>query len=219
MKLYSLPHSPYAARVRMQIHLRNLPVEVLPPPLPMRTAAFLERFPLGKVPVLELENGATISESWAIMEYLEELGIGAGASLSPESALERAHMRMLGRYADLHLATNALFPLFRAVTGMADTDAATTAESLRAELAKGERLLAEVGGCERALNLGDIALAPTLLYVQELAPAAGIQAPLADYPELSAWWGWINGVAPVRETLDEVRHAFHAFAEALAAKA
>ena len=219
MKLYSLPHSPYAARVRMQIRLRDLPVEVLPPPLPMRTAAFLERFPLGKVPVLELEGGLTIAESWAIMEYLEDVGVGAGESLSPESPLERARMRMLGRYADLHLATNALFPLFRAVTGMGDTDAAATAESLRAELAKGERLLTEIGAGNRALHLGDIALAPTLLYVQELAPAAGIEAPLADCPQLSAWWGWINGVAPVRETLDEVRDAFHAFAEALAAKA
>lgn len=219
MKLYSLPHSPYAARVRMQIRLRELPVDVLPPPLAMRTAAFLERFPLGKVPVLELEDGASIAESWAIMEYLEELDIGTGASLSPASPLERARMRMLGRYADLHLATNALFPLFRAVTGMGGVDAASTAESLRAELAKGERLLLEIGAGDRALHLGDIALAPTLLYVQELAPAAGIEAPLKDYPRLSAWWDWVNGVAPVRETLEEVREAFRAFAESLAAKA
>lgn len=218
MKLYNLPHSPYAARVRMQIRLQNLPVEISPPPVPLRTEAFMERFPLGKVPVLALDSGETIAESWAIMEYLAEVAAEGEMTLVPADALGRAQMRMLGRYADLHLAVNALFPLFRAAMGDAG-DAAGAAQGLRAELAKGERLLASFGDGERLLNLGDIALAPTILYLHELAPLVGIADPLAEFPRLADWWRWVNGFAPVREVLQDVRIAYHAFIEGLAAKA
>ncbi|WOX05882.1 glutathione S-transferase family protein [Microbulbifer pacificus] len=218
MKLYNLPHSPYAARVRIQIRLQNLPVEVAPPPVPLRTEAFMERFPLGKVPVLELDGGETIAESWAIMEYLAEVNAEGGSALLPGDALVRAQMRMLGRYADLHLAVNALFPLFRAAMGTAG-DTAGIAQNLRAELAKGERLLASFGDAERPLHLGDIALAPTMLYLHELAPLVGIADPLAEFPRFAGWWKWVNSFAPVREVLEEVRVAYHAFIEGLAAKA
>ena len=222
MKLYNLPHSPYAARVRIQIRLQNLPVEVLAPPVPLRTDAFMQRFPLGKVPVLELDSGETIAESWAIMEYLAEVNAGdggeGGRALVPADALERAQMRMLGRYADLHLAVNALFPLFRAAMGAAG-ETASIAQGLRGELAKGERLLASFGEGERPLHLGDVALAPTLLYLHELSPLVGIDDPLDEYPRLAAWWAWVNSVAPVREVLHEVRIAYHAFIEGLSAKA
>ena len=222
MKLYNLPHSPYAARVRIQLRLQDLPVEILPPPVPLRTEAFMELFPLGKVPVLELDSGETVAESWAIMEYLAEIasgdGSGSAAALVPECALGRAQMRMLGRYADLHLAVNALFPLFRAAMGAAG-DTAGIAQSLRGELAKGERLLASFGDGARPLHLGDIALAPTMLYLHELSPLVGIADPLAEFPCLAGWWKWVNGIAPVQEVLHEVRVAYRAFIEGLTAKA
>ncbi|GAA5525471.1 hypothetical protein Maes01_02041 [Microbulbifer aestuariivivens] len=217
MKLYSLPHSPYAARVRIQARIDQLPVEVLPPPVPLRTEMFMQRFPLGKVPVLELDDGEVIAESWAIMEYLAEAG-PASSDLLPNTPLERARMRVLGRYADLHLATNALFPLFRVAMGAGQGDTAAIAESLRAELLKGERLLADLGS-DRQLSLGDIALAPTILYLQELAPVAGVKDPLEGFPELSAWWAWVNSFPAVSETLEEVRAGYHAFVASLAAKA
>ncbi|MBY6210855.1 glutathione S-transferase family protein [Microbulbifer agarilyticus] len=218
MKLYSLPHSPYATRVRMQARLDNLPVEVLPPPVPLRTEAFYERFPLGKLPVLELESGEAIAESWAIMEFLAESPVSGGSALLPESPLERAQMRMLARYADLHLAVNALFPLFRAVMSGGDVDRDEMAKGLHAELAKGERLMADFGS-ERALNLGDLALAPTMRYLEELSPLVGVDAPLAAFPALSAWWQKVNAVDAISETLQEMALAYRKFAEGLAAKA
>ncbi|GMG86328.1 glutathione S-transferase family protein [Biformimicrobium ophioploci] len=221
MKLYSLPHSPYSARVRIQIALQGLPVEVLPPPIPLRTAEFYQHFPLGKLPVLELEDGNQVAESWAIMEYLEELsaGAGSGAALMPANPLDRARVRALGRYADLHLAVNALFPLFRAVTGAAEIEPGSLRDSLAAELRKGERLLAEDGTPERPMHLGDIALAPTIAYVLELAPAAGLDAPLAEFGHFSTWWSRMQGIPAVAETLQDMRQAYIAFAERMASKA
>ena len=55
MKLYSSPFSPYAARVRAQIRLKNLPIAIEPPPGGLRTAEYRAVNPTGKVPALLLE--------------------------------------------------------------------------------------------------------------------------------------------------------------------
>ncbi|WGL16848.1 glutathione S-transferase family protein [Microbulbifer bruguierae] len=211
MKLYTVPHSPYGARVCAQIKLKNLPVEVLPPPEPLRSEGFLKRFALGKVPILELDDGRYLGESWAILEYLEEIG-GEIPSLIPKDALARGKMRELARYADLHLAPNALFPLFKSVlAGEAVT--ASTLDALHTELAKGERLIAARGSlAERALDLGDIALAPSVLYLFLLLEGLGKKEILADFPAFSGWWEGMDRIPEIRETLQGVSTAFRAFA-------
>ena len=98
MKLYNLDHSPYATRVRMQIFKKDLPVTIEPPPAPARTPQFLARFPLGKIPVLELDDGSQLPDSWVIMGYLED--VMPAVSLRPEGARANAHMQLLARYAD-----------------------------------------------------------------------------------------------------------------------
>ena len=215
MKLYSIPHSPYGARVSALIRLKQLPVEVLPPPEALRTDGFFKRFPLGKVPILELDDGSCLGESWAILEYLEE-AFTSSRSLSPKNALERARMRELARYADLHLAQNALFPLFRsALAGQSigeDTEAA-----LRAELVKGERLIGARGPIAgRRLDLGDIALAPSILYLEILTGGVGESTLLGEFPAFSGWWREIWNIPELAEVLKGVAAAFEAFAGAKA---
>ena len=73
MKLYNLDHSPYATRVRMQIHKKGLEIAIEPPPDALGTPEFLARFPMGKIPVLELDDGSQLPDSWVIMDYLEEV--------------------------------------------------------------------------------------------------------------------------------------------------
>lgn len=215
MKLYSVPHSPYGARVSAQIRLKNLSIEVLPPPEPLRSEGFHQRFPLGKVPVLELADGTCLGESWAILEYLEECSDGA-LSLCPPDPLARARMREFGRYADLHLSPNALFPLFRSVLAGEPVNDATLA-ALHGELAKGERLTRQRGALSaRPLDLGDIALAPSMLYLYLLVEGRTDGDILADYPALAEWWREVNAFAGIRETLDGVRNAFLAFTGARA---
>ena len=73
MKLYTADLSAYSARVRMQIYAKGITDIVIEPPgehwgMPQ----FRERFPIGRVPVLDID-GDTMPESEVIAEYLEAI--------------------------------------------------------------------------------------------------------------------------------------------------
>lgn len=68
MKLYSVPPSPFAARVRIAIYRKGLTIDIVPPPEGgTRGEAFLALNPMGQVPTLVLDNGFAIPESAAIL--------------------------------------------------------------------------------------------------------------------------------------------------------
>lgn len=118
----------------MQIFKKDLPVAIEPPPAPApaRTPQFLARFPLGKIPVLELNDGSHLPDSWVIMEYLED--VMPAVSLRPEGARANAQMQLLARYADTCLGPAALFPLFsRVQTPGGTSDAADALAPLDGE--------------------------------------------------------------------------------------
>ena len=107
MKLYCFPIAPNPTRVRLYLAEKraaggSLAVSEQQVDLragQQREAAHLARHPLGKLPVLELDDGSFLCESLAIIEYLEEL--------EPEPALigrtpeQRARVRELERIAEL----------------------------------------------------------------------------------------------------------------------
>src|SRR5262249_62346645 len=64
-----------------------------------RQPDFLKRNPLGGLPVLELDDGSHLTESLAIIEYLEELN--PKPPLIGTTPRERARIRQLGRSARL----------------------------------------------------------------------------------------------------------------------
>ena len=211
MKLLDLNFSPYSSRVRIMARFKSLPLTIVPPPFALRTPEFKAHFPLGKVPVLELDDGACLPESWPIMEYLED--IYPEVSLRPQDPLARAQMRVLGRIADLHLGP-ALFPLFGALrqTGGNANLNAQHGEATTTELVKLSRMLEEYHlPNQRSLNLGDIALVPTLYFVTAILPLFGLAAPLASVPLVADWWEQVNAVPAVKQTLDEVDQGFRGF--------
>jgi glutathione S-transferase len=73
----------------------------------MKSAAFLAVNPIGKIPVLELEDGTQIPESDSIVEYLEDRF--PERSLRPDDLPRRALARAVARIADLYV----LNPLLR----------------------------------------------------------------------------------------------------------
>ena len=105
MKLYSSDLSPFAARARVAIYGKNLPVEiVLPPEAGTKSAEYLAINPMGKLPALVLDDGTVIPESDTIVEYLADAFPGAG--LRPMKADDIARGRLIARVCELYVMSN-----------------------------------------------------------------------------------------------------------------
>lgn len=211
MKLYNLMHSPYASRVRAFIRKRGLAVEIVQPGETLRTPEFLAHFPMGKLPVLELDDGTQLPDSWVIMEYLDTLP-GEG-QLVPAEPLERARMQMLVRYADTYLAPGGLFPLFQKVgQGPGAEGVEQALAGLDAELARLERLLDMLPDFrQRSVHAGDLALVSAMDFVLMLCPLFGRPDVLGDYPLVRDWYAWVQQDTAVAATSEEMRSAAMAF--------
>ena len=72
MTLYSADLSPYSARVRMQIYAKGITDIAFEQPADWGMPKFREKFPIGRVPVLDID-GDLVPESEVIAEYLEEI--------------------------------------------------------------------------------------------------------------------------------------------------
>src|SRR5512141_3329352 len=98
MKLYTADLSPYSARVRMQIYAKGIANIVFELPEHWGMPKFREKFPIGRVPVLDID-GDLIPESEVIAEYLEETY--PEPSLLGATPRESAQIRVLARLADV----------------------------------------------------------------------------------------------------------------------
>ncbi len=112
LTLYSYFRSSAAYRVRIALALKGLAYETLPVHLlagggQQHGAAYRATNPQGLVPALAVgEGGAVLTQSLAIMEYLDEAH--GGAPLLPAGALARARVRALAQAiaCDLHPLNN-----------------------------------------------------------------------------------------------------------------
>jgi maleylpyruvate isomerase len=126
MKLISLALSPFAARVRVAIHAKDLPVEIVAPPPDWRTSAEYRKLnPLVRVPVLVLDDGTAVAESGVIVEYLEDAY--PESSLRPRSPQDLARVRFITQVAEQYVMTS-IMPLFGLFDTKARDEAAITAQ-------------------------------------------------------------------------------------------
>jgi len=115
MKLYWFQVAPNPTKVRLYVAEKNAHggaivldgVVLKLPKGEQHSAEHRARNPFGAVPVLEFDDGGTLTESLAIIEYLEELH--PQPSMWGENARERARSRELERIADLRV----LLPIAR----------------------------------------------------------------------------------------------------------
>ncbi|MEW5852712.1 MAG: glutathione S-transferase family protein [Myxococcota bacterium] len=104
MKLYTYPSAPNPRRVHIYLQEKGLGIPQVTVNIragEQRSPEFLQKNPLGAVPVLELDDGRTLTESLAIMEYLEELH--PEPSLIGRNAWQRARTREAERIAEMGL--------------------------------------------------------------------------------------------------------------------
>jgi glutathione S-transferase len=90
MRLYDTQRSGNAWKVRLMAGLLGIELPRVTLSIDkgdLRDPAFVGRHPLRQVPILELDDGSTLSESLAILFYLAE-----GSAFWPAEKLERSHV-------------------------------------------------------------------------------------------------------------------------------
>jgi len=110
MELYDYPNAaaPNPTKVRIYIVEKGLDIPLHTIDLArgdQRKESYRAINPLGKVPVLELNNGTYLPESTAIIEYLEE--VFPDPSLIGSTPEKRAQVRALERFIDLNVLKTA----------------------------------------------------------------------------------------------------------------
>lgn len=187
MDLISLPVSPFAARVRIAIYAKGLPIDLIPPPADWRESRqFRDLSPTGRIPVL-LDDRGPIWESAVLLDYLEERFPDA-PPLLPVDAFDRAMARLIVRHVDLDLMPPMV------ALAQPRTDAASARRAVEDLLNGVERLDGLMTGpryalCDR-LTIADCALAPALFALRVTAQRLGMDlvephSPLDVYARLS----------------------------------
>src|SRR5215813_8305036 len=88
MKLIGRYDSPYVRRVGVTLHVLEQPFEHFPLSPFSQAMEFRKHATIGRMPVLVLEDGETLIESAAILDYLDEIA-GSAAALIPERGPQR----------------------------------------------------------------------------------------------------------------------------------
>lgn len=181
LRLVSHRLCPYVQRAAVALAEKGVPFEREDIDLAAKPDWFLALSPLGKVPLLVVDDGTALFESAVICEYLEETQ--PGPRLHPEDPLERARHRAWVEFASATLAS---------IAGLYAASDAAAFEAKRADLA------AKAAWLERALadgpwfagarfGLVDAAFAPVFRYFDAFEahlPPLGVMDGL---PRLAAW--------------------------------
>lgn len=142
MKLYCFPVAPNPTKVRVYLREKGLDVPEEMVNLregEQRTAAFLAKNPMGKLPVLELDDGTLLTESLPIIEYFEETH--PEPSMWGDTPAQRGRARTLERLCDLGalIGTARVVHATRSPLGLPPNE--TLAEAARADLRRALEVL------------------------------------------------------------------------------
>lgn len=109
MKLYNYFRSSASFRVRIALALKGIPYDYVPVHIARgdhKLPAFGDISAEGLVPVLELDDGTRLTQSMAIIEYLDE--VHPAPALVPANPIDRARVRALAQIVacEIHPVNN-----------------------------------------------------------------------------------------------------------------
>ena len=204
MILYAIPVSSYSAKVRMQLELKNIDYEMLPPPGGYSSPEYMEIISLGTLPGLK-DGDFCISESDVITSYLEEKY--PQPSLMPGDAQDHARQRYMARYHDLWLE-----PHLRKT--FAHVDPATRDEKISNDLLDKfqeridlmEKLIEPAPYmCGGQISIADLAFPATFTLAELMLPVFAREIRFG--PKVQAWRETIYANPVVKAITDESRQA------------
>ena len=196
MKLYDLPASPNARRVRIFLAEKGLEIPMVPVNMMTgenRTEDYLKKNSLGRMPLLELDDGTCISESVAICRYFEEAQ--PNPSLMGNGSLESATIEMWQRRMEFEFIL-PIISIFRHTADMWKdrfVQISEVAEQERITVkARMEWLDKELSG-KQFIAGGDYSVADiTAQCAFVMAKAAlGLRIP-EELTNLSDWWARVS---------------------------
>jgi glutathione S-transferase len=212
MKLYQTYYSPFPTRVRLALYAKGVGFETIEPPslgeLTGPKGAVVVGSPMGRVPVLLLDDGRTLPESEVICEYLED--VFPSPALLPTDPWQRAQVRLLTRISDIYLVM-AMVPLFNMIgepsAGENPTIVQTAVRSIAEALGFLEFYIGADGyAVGRVLSVADGALAPMLILSDEWVPRRfGCPSPLTGFPKLLNYWQAVQTDPIVARVVKETR--------------
>jgi glutathione S-transferase len=191
MKLLDFPPAPNPRKVRVYMAEKGLAIPIEPVDAMSgknRTPEFLAtKNPLGGLPVLELDDGSCLTESLAIIEYLEELN--PEPNMLGRTPLERARVRELERICEIGVLLNVarIFQNTSPFFAGRVKQSPDAAEDGRARLATALRVVdAKIGDkpfvCGDRPTIADC----TLFAALEFAGFGGIEIP-AEVKNVHRW--------------------------------
>jgi len=209
MKLYSLPLSPYSARVRGAIYAKGLNVEIVSPPADWRTSGeYREINPLVRIPVLILDDETVIPESGVIVEYLEDAH--PKPSLRPDTAEAVARVRLITQISDLYVM-RALMPLFTLFDASTHDEPAISAQlsELDAGLSHLDAmLLAGEYAFPGQLTTADVWLTPLRFSIEGLMRFARLPTLLDHHKAIAAYADMARQDAALGRVWDEMTEGY-----------
>lgn len=193
MKLLDFNLAPNPKKVRVYLREKGLTLPIEPVDIlsgKNRTPEFLERVnPLGGLPVLELDDGSHLTESLAIMEYLEELH--PEPPMLGATPLERARVREVERICDLGVL-NAVGTIFQNTSPFFAgrvKQSPDTAETARGRLKTLLKVLdGSIGSKPFVAGSRPTIADCTLLAALEFANFAGAEIDYAAVPNVGRWY-------------------------------
>lgn len=196
MKLYDLNASPNARRVRIFIAEKSVEIPMEEVDLASgynKTPEYLGKNLMGRMPVLELDDGTCIAESHAICRYLEEEY--PEPPLLGKTQIERAQVEMWNRRMELELLIPLInifthtHPMWKSSVNQIPewaedrkTHAVKTMGLLNKSLEGREFLAAE------DYTIADITAQCAVL----MGKAVGVRVP-EDHTNLNEWWKRVSG--------------------------
>ena len=169
--LYDAARCPYCTRVRIMLAEKDVEVDVVEIDLADRPAWLYGKNAVGRVPIVEEEDGRPLPESAVIMEFLEERY--PDPPLLPPDPADRAAVRLLV-FRDDEL-TDPYYAFRRGEDGAEERFLAALAQL---NVALSERPY--LGGSE--YGLADIAYVPWILRARDML---GVE--LVPFPALTDW--------------------------------